>query len=260
MTNDVIIFDKIAQKIKKTRIENNFKNYDFLYQFASKDLTDRLSFINREFENIINLDTALNREEIIALEQESCDQIISTLTLHNTNDLVGVLRQIKNSLKSDGLFISCLFGDETLHELRDCLQLAEMQITGGITPRIHPFADKQDIGALMQRTGFALPVIDSERVIVTYDSIFKLMKDLRGMGESNILIKRQKTFTRRKIFDRAHAIYKEKYSDKKGRLEATFEIIFTLGWSPHESQQKPLKPGSAKARMADALDSKEVKC
>lgn len=260
MTNDILIFDKKAQKVKQTRIKNNFKNHDFLYQFASKDLNERLSFINRDFENILNLESGINDDEILDYEQDNYDQIISILTLHNTNDLVGVLKQTQNILKPDGLFIACLFGGETLHELRDCLQIAEMELTGGITPRIHPFADKQDIGALMQRTGFALPVIDSERVIVTYDNIFKLMHDLRGMGESNILVERQKTFTRRDLFLRANEIYQEKYSDKDGRLEATFEIIFTLGWKPHESQQQPLKPGSAKARMADALHAKEVKC
>jgi len=260
MTNDIIIFDKTAQKIKQARIKKEFKNYDFLHQFASKDLNERLSFINRKFENIFNLENALNNEEILTFDNNIYDQIISTLALHNTNDLIGVLKQIQNNLKPDGLFIACLFGGETLYELRECLQQAEMEITSGITPRIHPFADKQDIGALMQRTGFALPVIDSERVIVTYDNIFKLMHDLRGMGESNILIERQKSFTRREIFTRADEIYKEKYSGKDERLEATFEIIFTLGWTPHESQQKPLKPGSAKVRMADALNAEEVKC
>jgi len=257
MTNDVIIFDKNAQVLKKNRIK---KDCDFLYQFASNDLDERLSFINHEFENILNLDDAINNNEILNVEQGNHDQIISTLHLHNTNDLVGVLKQIQTALKPDGLFIGCLFGGETLHELRDCLQIAEMELTGGITPRIHPFADKQDIGALMQRTGYALPVIDSERVVVTYDSIFKLMHDLRGMGESNILMERQKSFTRRDLFLRANEIYKEKYSDKDGRLEATFEIIFTLGWKPHESQQRPLKPGSAKTRMADVLNTEEVKC
>jgi len=260
MTDQICIFDKAAQRLKKKRVATTFKNYSFLHEFAAKDMNERLALINREFDNTFSLDETLNDHEIISLEENSVDKISSILSLHNINDLPGLLKQIQTSLKPDGLFIACLFGGETLYELRDCLQQAEIEITGGITPRIHPFADKQDIGALMQRTGYALPVIDSERLTVSYGNIFKLMHDLRYMGESNILTARSKNFTRREIFTRAHEIYIEKYSDKEERLEATFEIIFTLGWKPHESQQQPLKPGSAEKRMADALNSEEVTC
>ncbi len=259
MTNDMRIFDKAAQHLKKARAKKTKNEYDFLYQFASKDLKERLSVINREFDNTLILDDIVNIDEILSLKAESLDHITSVLTLHNMNDLPGLLIQIRQALKADGLFTACLFGGETLYELRDCLQQAEMEITGGITPRIHPFADKQDMGALMQRAGYALPVIDSEHLIVTYDNIFKLMHDLRYMGESNILQIRPKHFTRRDIFMKANEIYAKKYSDKDGRLEASFEIIFTLGWSPHESQQQPLKPGSAEKRMSDALNSTEEK-
>ncbi len=257
MTNDIVIFDKAAQKKKRARVR---ENYDFLHHFASKDVKERLSFINRDFKKILSFDDCINEREILPFKKDSHDQVISILSLHNSNDLAGLLAQIQKILKADGLFIACLFGGETLYELRDCLQQAEMELTGGITPRIHPFADKQAIGALMQRTQYALPVIDSERIIVTYDHIFKLMHDLRYMGESNILLSRQKNFTRRALFLRANEIYQSKYSDKNGRIEATFEIIFMLGWAPHTSQQKPLKPGSAKQRMADALKVEEVKC
>lgn len=259
MTNNIVIFDKTAQSLKKKRAQEKWKEHDFLFQFATKDIKERLSYINREFKNTITLDEGLNHDEVLALKPTHFDHINSVLTLHNMNDLPGLLLQIRHALKDDGLFTACLFGGETLHELRDCLQEAEMEITGGITPRIHPFADKQDIGALMQRAGYALPVIDSERIIVTYENIFKLMHDLRYMGESNILKTRAKNFTRRAIFMKANEIYKEKYSDENGRIEASFEIIFTLGWAPHTSQQQPLKPGSAEKRMSDALNSTEEK-
>jgi SAM-dependent methyltransferase len=259
MTDSVFIFDKAAQNIKAKRVRNKIKESDFLYQFAVKDIQDRLSVINRKFKNILDLDTVLTEQEIIETEEKKYDQIKSILSLHNANDLPGLLTQIQKALKPDGLFIGCLFGGETLYELRDCLQQAETEIIGGMTPRVHPLADKHNIGALMQRTGYALPVIDSERVIVTYDNIFKLMHDLRYMGESNLLTIRQKSFTRRSIFLRANELYQSKYRDKDGRLEATFEIIFMLGWSPHESQQKPLKPGSAKKRLSTALNSEEEK-
>lgn len=259
MTDQIILFDKTTQRLKKQRAQEKWHEHDFLHQFATKDIKERLSVINRKFEKTLDLNNILNDQEFLSLTPESYDHISSILSLHNMNDLPGVLIQIQKALKPDGLFIACLFGGETLYELRDCLQQAETQITGGITPRIHPFADKQDIGALMQRAGYALPVIDSERIIVTYDNIFKLMRDLRYMGESNILQTRIKNFTRRDIFMKANEIYKEKYSDKNGRIEASFEIIFTLGWSPHESQQNPLKPGSAEKRMSDALNSTEEK-
>lgn len=260
MTNDILIFDKAVQCLKKARAKKYWSEHNFLHQFASKDLKERLCVINREFNNTLILDETLRTDEILSLDtEESFDHITSVLALHNINDLPGLLIQIRQALKADGLFTACLFGGETLYELRDCLQQAEIEITGGMTPRIHPFADKQDIGALMQRAGYTLPVIDSERLTVTYDNIFKLMHDLRYMGEGNILHTRLKNFTRRNIFMKANEIYAKKYSDKSGRLEASFEIIFTLGWAPHESQQQPLKPGSAEQRMSDALNSTEEK-
>lgn len=259
MNNDIHIFDKNVQALKKKRAENHFNDHNFLHEFAYKDMEERLSLINREFENSLDLDEALNTEETLSFSPNNFDKITSVLTLHNSNDLPGILSQAHKALKPDGLFIACLFGGETLHELRDCLGRTEMELTGGLTPRIHPFADKQDMGALMQRTGYALPVIDSERIIVTYDNIFKLMHDLRYMGESNIIKERRKTFTPRTLFTRANEIYKEKYNGKDGRIEATFEIIFALGWAPHDNQQQALKPGSATERLSDVLKSKEKK-
>lgn len=259
MVNNIIIFDKTVRHLREKRVQKKWHDHNFLHDWAKQDLEDRLSLINRKFENIVELDKHTKDNEILNFEKNSMDQAISILSLHNSNDLPGLLAQVQNILKPDGLFIACLFGGETLFELRDCLQQAEMELTGGITPRIHPFADKQDIGALLQRTHYALPVIDSERIIVTYDTIFKLMHDLRYMGESNILQTRSKKFSHRELFFRANEIYKNIYTDKDGRLEATFEIIFALGWSPHESQQKPLKPGSAKERLSDTLKSKETK-
>ena len=171
------------------------------------------------------------------------------------NDLPGALIQIKNALKPDGLFIGAMFGGETLKELRESLIQTELNMKGGVSPRIAPFADKQDMGALMQRAAFALPVIDSETVTVTYDNLFKLMHDLRGMGESNILAARNKTYPSRDFFTKTAEYYQTHFSEPDGRLIATFEIIFLLGWAPHASQQKPLKPGSAEKNLADVLSS-----
>jgi hypothetical protein len=162
-------------------------------------------------------------------------------------------------LKPDGLFLAAMIGGETLFNVRDALTRAEMEITGGLSPRIAPFADKQQMGALMQRAGFALPVVDSDFITATYESLFHLMHDLRAMGEGNAVLERQKTFTRKSIFLRAQEIYAQSFADLDGRLPVQFEIIFMIGWAPHASQQKPLRPGSAQNRLAEALNTIEIK-
>jgi hypothetical protein len=166
--------------------------------------------------------------------------------------------QVRRALKPDGLFLAALAGGDTLTELRQSFAAAESEIEGGISPRVAPFADLRDLGGLLQRAGFALPVIDSERITVRYDTVFALMHDLRRMGATNALTERRRTPLRRKTLLRMAEIYAERFADADRRLRATFEIIWLSGWAPHESQQQPLKPGSAKARLADALGASEI--
>lgn len=191
--------------------------------------------------------------EFLPLGAETVNLILSPLALHLTNDTPGVLIQAKRALKPDGLLMAAVPGAGTLAELRDALLTAETEIDGGASPRVIPFIDVRDFGALLQRAGFALPVVDVETRTVRYDSLFALMRDLRGMGMTNPLLNRVRRPASRKLFARAAEIYAERYGDPDGRIRATFSFIFASGWAPHESQQKPLKPGSAKARLADAL-------
>lgn len=191
--------------------------------------------------------------ETLPLGPETVNLILSPLALHLTNDTPGVLIQARRALKPDGLLMAAIPGAGTLAELRDALLTAEMEIEGGASPRVIPFVDVRDFGALMQRAGFALPVVDTETRTVRYDSLFGLMRDLRGMGMTNPLLNRVRRPASRRLFMRAAEIYAERYGDPDGRIRATFSFIFASGWAPHESQQKPLKPGSAKARLADAL-------
>jgi SAM-dependent methyltransferase len=191
------------------------------------------------------------------LTEESFDLVVSALSLQFVNDLPGTLAQIRRALKPDGLLLAAMLGGETLTELRQAFAQAESEIEGGVSPRVAPFADLRDIGALLQRAGLALPVVDSDRVTVRYASIFDLMQDLRRMGATNALVERRRVPLRRATLIRLGEIYAERFSDADGRIRATFETIWLSGWAPHESQQKPLKPGSAQQRLADALGAKE---
>ena len=197
-------------------------------------------------------DTAL-----VPFASQSLDAVISLLAFQWVDDLPGLFIQIKRALKADGLFMACLLGGQTLHELRDSFARAEIECEGGLSPRISPFADLRDMGALMQRAGFALPVIDTETITVRYQTPLALFADLRAMGATNALVERRKTPLRRKTLLRALELYAENYSDSDGRIRATFECLWVSGWVPHESQQKPLQPGSAKTRLADALKTQE---
>lgn len=197
-------------------------------------------------------------EEVLPFADASLDLVVSALSLQFVNDLPGALIQIRRALKPDGLFLAALAGGDTLTELREAFALAESEIEGGVSPRVAPFADLRDVGALLQRAGFALPVIDSERVVVRYDSVFALMDDLRRMGATNVLTERRRAPLRRATLTRMAEIYAQKFAAADGRVRATFEIVWLSGWAPHESQQKPLKPGSAARRLADALGAKEV--
>ncbi|HEY8032739.1 MAG TPA: methyltransferase domain-containing protein [Methylocella sp.] len=264
---------------------------DFLLVHVSDEIYERLSSVKRTFSAIFDAgtpspqlatqladrlrprllvrmaplaetagDAALLRfagdEESLPLAPECFDLAVSALCLQNLNDLPGALVQLRRVLKPDGLFLGCLFGGQSLHELRTALAVAETEICGGISPRVAPFADVRDMGGLLQRAGFALPVADSESLTVRYADIFGLMADLRAMGATNALVARLRKPSTRGLFLRAGHIYAERFADPDGRVRATFEMIFVSGWAPHESQQKPLPPGSAKMRLADALGIK----
>ncbi len=187
------------------------------------------------------------------MQPGSLDLVVSALAFQFVNDLPGVLAQIRRALRPDGLLLAAMLGGDTLTELRQCFAAAEAECEGGVSPRVAPFADLRDIGALLQRAGFALPVTDVDRVVVRYDSTFALMQDLRRMGATNILIERRRTPTRRATMLRMAQIYGERFADVDGRIRATFDVIWLSGWAPHESQQKPLRPGSAKASLAEAV-------
>jgi len=265
----------------------------FLLDRAAGDLADRLGAVLRRFDLALDLGTpgeairtALARldsvgvvikiaavpsvgaggpkalvvgdEEMLPFGDATLDLVVSALALHLINDLPGVLVQIRRALKPDGLFIAALFGGDTLTELRQSFAAAESEVEGGASPRVAPFADLRELGALLQRAGFALPVADIDRVCVRYDSVFSLMHDLRRMGTSNALTARRRTPLKRATLQRMGEIYAERFADADGRLRATFEIVWLSGWAPHESQQQPLKPGTAKARLADALNTREI--
>ncbi len=198
----------------------------------------------------------LGDEESLPLAPERFDLAVSALSLQNLNDLPGALVQLRRVLKPDGLFLGCLLGGQSLQELRTALAVAETEIYGGTSPRVAPFADVRDMGGLLQRAGFALPVADREPVTVRYATMFGLMADLRAMGAANALVARLRKPSTRGFFSRAADIYAERFAEPGGRVRATFEMIFVSGWAPHESQQKPLAPGSAKMRLADALGIK----
>jgi SAM-dependent methyltransferase len=260
----------------------------FLLDRVALDFAERLSLVSRPFPRALDLGTpgaqiaeALQRPErfvvraaplaesathvlsIVADEEAlpfapgSFDLVVSGLSLQWANDLPGALVQIRRALAPDGLFLAALVGGQSLTELRTALTSAEAELTGGASPRVAPFADVRDLGGLLQRAGFALPVTDSEPIIVRYASMFALMRDLRGMGATNALTERSRVPLRRAVLLRAAEIYAERFTDADGRVRATFDIVWLSGWAPHESQQKPLAPGSARMRLADALNVSE---
>jgi SAM-dependent methyltransferase len=196
-------------------------------------------------------------EETLPFAEAKFDLVVSALALQWVNDLPGTLLQIRRTLKPDGLLLAALIGGETLFELRESFAAAEAEIAGGASPRVSPFAEVRSLGSLLQRAGYALPVIDSDRHLVRYQNAFKLFQDLRRMGATNALVERSRKPLTKRIVARAAEIYAERFSDPDGRLRATFDVLWISGWVPHESQQKPLQPGSAKTRLADALGVKE---
>lgn len=200
---------------------------------------------------------AVADEERLPFAPGSFDIVLSNLSLHWTNDLPGTLVQLNRALKPDGLFLATMFGGDTLWELREALLRAEAEAEGGAGPRVSPFVDVRDAGDLLNRARFALPVADVDTVTVTYPDVFRLMADLRGMGETNAAKARRRTFTRRDTLMRAGAIYRELHGDEEGRLPATFQIVSLTGWAPDASQPRPRRPGSATTRLADALGTTE---
>jgi SAM-dependent methyltransferase len=196
--------------------------------------------------------------EALPFAAASLDLVVSAFALQTVDDLPGTLIQIRRALKPDGLFLAALLGGDTLTELRESFAVAESELTGGVSPRVAPFADLRDMGALLQRAGFALPVTDVDRVVVRYSSPLALMVDLRRMGATNPLVERRRVPLRRDVLARLVEVYAERFGDPDGKVRASFDIVWLSGWAPHESQQQPLRPGSAKARLADALGTREI--
>lgn len=288
MSSGSNIFDRSLLRVRQRRARLQ-KPATFLLDRVATDLGERLSAVLRRFDVAVDLGTptdAVRRvlatsgnvgttitaglrddesitrvaadEEALPFADGSLDLVVSALTLQFVNDLPGVLIQIRRALKPDGLFLAALAGGDSLTELRSAFAAAESEVGGGGSPRVAPFADVRELGGLLQRAGFALPVVDSERLVVRYDSALALMRDLRRMGATNILHERRRKPLRRGTLERVTEIYADRFSDPDGRVRATFEIIWLSAWASHESQQKPLKPGSAAQRLADALGTSEI--
>jgi len=243
----------------------------FLQEHAADELHERLVEVNRTFTSIAIVTgfpdfwaarypdaIIVSDEETLTLEPNSHDLVLHTMCLHWANDPVGQLVQSRHALKPDGLLLCTFFGGQTLHELRASLAEAEAAITGGLSPRIAPMGEIRDLGGLLQRAGFALPVADSTPLTASYANAFHLMHDLRKMGENNALSQRIKHATRRNVLTEAAGIYADNFANDDNRVDATFEIITLTGWAPADSQPQPLRPGSAKTRLADALGAKET--
>ena len=272
-TSAPLLFDRALLRARLARARKQGAA-SFLLDRVAEEIDERLHAVLRTFSHAADIGTPgdglrsaiagrvgeLTHVEIpdnerdgLGLAPASLDLVVSALALHFVNDLPGVMAQIGRALKPDGLLQAAMLGGDTLTELRQSFAAAEAELEGGISPRVAPFADLRDIGALLQRAGFALPVTDVDRVVVRYDSAFGLMQDLRKMGASNVLMERRRTPLRRATLLRMAQVYAERFADPDGRVRATFDIVWLSGWAPHESQQKPLRPGSAKASLADAV-------
>lgn len=285
-----LVFDRRRIRRNRERARTHFPDHAFLFQWSANRLAERLEDIRYTFPlalqigsrgplpeearqgkigALFTLDCAARplsscspyvqaEEDFLPVAPQSLNLVLSNLNLHSVNDLPGALLQIRQSLKPDGLFLAAMPGGETLRELRTVLRETEIALHGGISPRVFPFADKPQAGALLQRAGFALPVVDSEIVTVTYSDMFALIHDLRFAGETSAIAAREKTYPGKTFFMEAAKRYQESFSDPDGRIRASVEIIFLIGWTPHDSQQKPLPPGSASHSLAEALGAKET--
>ena len=297
MSAPPLLFDRALHRRRLARAASGYAAADFLKRRAAEDIVERLEAIQRQFPLALDLgarsgvfakalahsDAAAKvgllieadlsqamlagragsrlvlDEEALPLADASLDLVVSSLSLHWANDLVGALIQARRALKPDGLFVGAILGGATLTELRQALLQAESEMAPGVGPRVSPFADAYDGAALLQRAGFALPVSDVDRVTVRYAHPLKLLADLRAMGETNVLVERPRAPLTRPILARTFEIYVERFAEADGRIPATFEIITMTGWAPHPDQQQPLRPGSAKMRLADALGVVEHK-
>jgi NADH dehydrogenase [ubiquinone] 1 alpha subcomplex assembly factor 5 len=290
------VFDRRLVRRHRDRAAATVDAHDFLCREVAERLADRLDDVTRKFPLALDLgcrggeiasalrgrggihtlvqcdlSTAMARraaanghatlaadEELLPFAPVSFDLIMSNLSLHWVNDLPGCLLQVRQCLKPDGLFLAAMLGGDTLYELRQALIEAELAEGGGASPRVSPFADLRDAGGLLQRAGFALPVIDGDRLTVSYPDVLKLMNDLRGMGEGNAVRERTRHSTHPALFARADEIYRRRFGDGEGRLAATFQIIYLTAWAPAAGQQRSLAAGSARTRLADALGTVEV--
>src|SRR3984893_124153 len=281
MSGPTQIFDRaLLDRRRRRALERT--PADFLLRRTADDLSDRLVAVKRRFPIAVEIGSPLpllakrlqasgrggqvipmergataadvtGDEELLPFRAESLDLVVSALALQFTADLPGAFTQIRRALKPDGLFLAAFLGGWALPELRTSFAAAEAELAGGASPRVAPFAELRAIGSLLQRAGFALPVVDQDRLVVRYADPIALMHDLRAMGASNALVERTRRPLRRSVLMRAAAVYGERFADGDGRIRATFDVISLSGWAPHDRQQKPLRPGSAKARLADCL-------
>jgi NADH dehydrogenase [ubiquinone] 1 alpha subcomplex assembly factor 5 len=286
------LFDRRAWRLHRDRAAR-LRGDDFLFAEVGRRLLDRLDDIGRTFGRVLDLgarDGALSRAlaerrgtglvlaaepsvafleraeglrlaadpELLPLREKSFDLVVSNLVLHWVGDLPGTLVQLRRTLVPDGFFLAAMLGGRTLAELRGVLLEAELEEEGGASPRVSPMADLADAANLLQRAGFAMPVADGESITVSYRDALHLMRDLRLMGETNALSQRRKAPLSRRTLARAAALYAERFGDAAGRIRASFEILFLAGWAPHPQQPQPLKPGSAKRRLAEALGTVEL--
>jgi SAM-dependent methyltransferase len=268
-----LLFDRALLRRRQDRARR-LEAAAFLLDRVAEDMAERLSAVVRDFKSaadvgtpgdqlckalggrlgrLLRIDLPIAESEPLRLPAESLDLAVSALAFQFVNDLPGVLAQIRRALRPDGLLLAAMMGGDTLTELRQSFAAAEAELEGGVSPRVAPFADLRDIGALLQRAGLALTVTDVDRIVVRYDSAFALMHDLRRMGATNILSERRRIPTRRATMLRMAQFYGERFADPDGRIRATFDVIWLSGWAPHESQQRPLKPGSGKMGLEQAV-------
>jgi len=271
-TTPPLLFDRSLLLARQARAQRQGPAA-FLLDRIAEDMAERLGAVTRDFADaadlwtpgqglrlpevritsLIRIAPAESPEERVPIAPQSLDLVLSALALQFVNDLPGVLAQISRCLRPDGLLLAAMIGGDTLTELRQSFAAAEAECEGGVSPRVAPFADLRDVGGLLQRVGLALPVADVDRVVVRYANAFALMQDLRRMGAGNVLIERRRTPTRRTTLLRMAEIYGERFADSDGRIRATFDVIWLSGWAPHDSQPKPLKPGSATASLEAAV-------
>jgi len=267
-----VLFDRALLEQRQRRA--GLAPETFLLERVIDDMRDRLAAVKRDFVDAADvwtpgggleatlarpfrtfsrLTAPQNSNEELSVAPQSLDLALSALAFQFVNDLPGLLVQIRRALRPDGLLLAAMIGGDTLTELRQSFAAAEAECEGGVSPRVAPFADLRDVGGLLQRAGFALPVTDVDRIVVRYANVFGLMQDLRRMGATNVLAERRRSPMRRATMLRMAEIYGERFADEDGRIRATFDIIWLSGWAPHESQQKPLRPGSAKASLEEAV-------